>query len=431
MPTRVVGSSDAARDAARETATIGTSALVLLDSAHVDTEVGERLTAGLDRLGVGVAATVVVEVPVELSALHESVAAVRRIPVDVVVALGGGSTIDLAKITAAALTTPSLLDSGVWDVGIVELDDVIGRPPLPTVAIPTTASTGSEVNGVAAVHRDGLRCLAVSNWLLPSTAILDGSLLSTLSRRTLLSGVVESVARVLAPFVRGGVHVEVVDRMALELVRHLARLGSRIADGDVARPVLDDLLWTVCLTGTQLAGIGRDARSHSLWYLQTPVATAAGVDKGTAMSWLLPAWAHDIESAGTVGRWAGSRERLSVAVAAITKGSGVIEDSGVADHFIAAGSSETVEGLGAPNHGAPLGDLVSRVLARWEMPGSLPTEVDLSAAAAEAFSRWLGPSDRRMLQDVATITRFFEAAVRPPALPGPLGQGFVTSKERR
>jgi alcohol dehydrogenase len=94
---------------------------------------------------------------------------------DLVIALGGGSTIDVAKMAAALTRNPG----GVRDyLGVGK----IRHPGLPLVAIPTTAGTGSEVSP-AAVFVDpesGRKVGARSEFLMPTVAILDPVLTLTL-----------------------------------------------------------------------------------------------------------------------------------------------------------------------------------------------------------------------------------------------------------
>jgi alcohol dehydrogenase len=87
---------------------------------------------------------------------------------DLLVGLGGGSNMDLAKIVAVLLT------HGGHPRDYVGEGNVPG-PILPVIAVPTTAGTGSEVSG-ASVLTDEERQLKVgvlSNYLRPTIALVD------------------------------------------------------------------------------------------------------------------------------------------------------------------------------------------------------------------------------------------------------------------
>jgi alcohol dehydrogenase class IV len=86
-----------------------------------------------------------------------------------VVGLGGGSSLDLAKIAAAAATN----DLAITDfVGVEHL----AREPRPLVLIPTTAGTGSEATSIAMISVDGRKQIINDRRLTPRVAILDANL---------------------------------------------------------------------------------------------------------------------------------------------------------------------------------------------------------------------------------------------------------------
>ncbi len=137
---------------------------------------------------------------------------------DVVLGLGGGSAIDLAKAAAA----------------LVEADDpvdhleVIGRgrplPPsaLPVVAAPTTAGTGSEVtaNAVVASPSDGVKVSVRGPTLLPAAAIVDPLLTISCPRKVTASAGIDALTQCLEPF---------VSPMATPLTDGFARTGMAAA----------------------------------------------------------------------------------------------------------------------------------------------------------------------------------------------------------
>src|SRR4051794_34571092 len=78
-----------------------------------------------------------------LSLVRRCAAAAVRYGPDAIVALGGGSNMDVAKMAAVLLAHPG-------DVRDYLGDDKIPGPITPLVCVPTTAGTGSEVSGAAA-----------------------------------------------------------------------------------------------------------------------------------------------------------------------------------------------------------------------------------------------------------------------------------------
>ncbi len=101
----------------------------------------------------------------------------RQAECDGVVAFGGGSSMDLGKAVALAVTHEG--DLLGYTVGLGGAPKI--GPVAPLVAIPTTAGTGSEVStGAVIIMDNGEKLLFVSHHLLPRTAICDPSLTSGL-----------------------------------------------------------------------------------------------------------------------------------------------------------------------------------------------------------------------------------------------------------
>ncbi len=90
---------------------------------------------------------------------------------DVLIAVGGGSNMDLAKACNAVLTSGRSLDSLFGH-------DLVSGPLTPLVCLPTTAGTGSEVTHSAIVRReaDGAKDAILSQCIRPDVAIVDPQL---------------------------------------------------------------------------------------------------------------------------------------------------------------------------------------------------------------------------------------------------------------
>jgi alcohol dehydrogenase class IV len=88
-----------------------------------------------------------------------------------ILSIGGGSVLDAAKLFSVRLTNDEPLRS--W-LGI----DLIKKPGVPTILVPTTAGTGSEVtpNAIVTLPDESLKVGIVSRHLLPQIVILDAEL---------------------------------------------------------------------------------------------------------------------------------------------------------------------------------------------------------------------------------------------------------------
>jgi alcohol dehydrogenase len=233
----------------------------------------------------------VAELP--LSCVEACMREARRGPVDVVIGLGGGSSIDLAKVTAILLSYDGPIDRFYGE-------NMVPGPVAPIVAIPTTAGTGSEVTPVAVVA-DPSRALKVGisdPRIIPTIAICDPELtLSCPPAVTGFSGVdalVHAVESFCAPRMvndwspypgnvfRG--HNELSRGYSLVAIERIERsLERAYADGgDLAARI--DLAFASLCAGISFAHAGT-ATAHALQY---PVGAATNTPHGLGVGLLLP-----------------------------------------------------------------------------------------------------------------------------------------------
>ncbi|MCA2017915.1 iron-containing alcohol dehydrogenase [Vibrio tritonius] len=110
-----------------------------------------------------------------ITMIEETASLARRFKVDAVVAIGGGSVLDTGKALAAIIPN----QGSVYDyVEVIGRSVPLKAKPLPFIAIPTTASTGSEVtkNAVLRSGQDKIKVSLRSADMMPDVAIVDPTL---------------------------------------------------------------------------------------------------------------------------------------------------------------------------------------------------------------------------------------------------------------
>ncbi|OZI51693.1 iron-containing alcohol dehydrogenase [Bordetella genomosp. 5] len=154
-----------------------TRPLLVTDAGIVAAGIHERVVGGLSSQAALACFCDTPPNPTE-QAVHEAVAAYRKGNCDGILALGGGSPLDLAKGVAVALSHSGDLAQYAG----MGASKKIG-PTVPIVAVPTTAGTGSEVGrGALIILRDGRKLLLASEHLLPRLAVCDPELTLGLPR---------------------------------------------------------------------------------------------------------------------------------------------------------------------------------------------------------------------------------------------------------
>ncbi|WEF23532.1 iron-containing alcohol dehydrogenase [Paracoccus sp. S3-43] len=199
----------------------------------------------------------------------------------VVVALGGGAVIDAGKAIAALrpATRPMLDHLEVVGRGLP-----LDNPPLPFVAIPTTAGTGAEVtrNAVIGVPEHRRKVSLRDARMLPRLAIVDPALTDGCPRAVTLGSGLDAITQVIEPFVctRANPLTDALCRDAIP--RGLAAI-RRLMEGEDAG-ARDDMAWVSLSGGLALANAGLGA-VHGL---AGPLGGLTGAPHGAICGALLP-----------------------------------------------------------------------------------------------------------------------------------------------
>jgi alcohol dehydrogenase len=205
--------------------------------------------------------------------------ALTRAP-ELVIALGGGSVIDTAKVLAAASRGFAVVDA-LLERGVAPPD----WQPLPLVAVPTTAGTGSEVTCWATVWDRAAGCKRSLDHplLYPEAALIDPELMLGKPRRLTVSTGLDALSHALESLWNHRVNpVSAAQAVAA------AETILDVLPALVRRP--DDLgLRTRMAEAAVLAGLAfsntRTSIAHALSY---PVTLEQGTDHGLACSFTLP-----------------------------------------------------------------------------------------------------------------------------------------------
>lgn len=171
LPAEIFFECGAVRQTADVALRFGTRVLIIADPAFTGADWLSACQAAVNQSGgmTELVSQVTPELPTTtLTGLAQDL---KRFAPDVIVAFGGGSAIDLAKVLSILL---------VQDVDLASLygEHKVRPPTLPVVAVPTTAGTGSEVTPVAVVS-DPDRELKVgisSPLIIPRVALVDPEL---------------------------------------------------------------------------------------------------------------------------------------------------------------------------------------------------------------------------------------------------------------
>lgn len=275
------------------TAALGSRALVCTDARFGGTSEFAELVRLLESAGVQVTAFTDALPDVPVHQVGECAKLAARANPDVVVGMGGGSCLDLAKAVAVVLAHGGQPSDYYGELRVP-------GPVLPVVALPTTAGTGSEVTPVA-VLTDPERVSKVgisSPHLIPHTAVCDPELtvgcppaLTASAGADALSHAIEAFTAVRRPLT-SELAAERVFVGKNELTDTYAMLGIRLIAGSLQRAwstpddmgAREDMMLGAAAGGFALGTAGT-AAAHAIQY---PVGAITGTPHGIGVGALLP-----------------------------------------------------------------------------------------------------------------------------------------------
>jgi alcohol dehydrogenase class IV len=160
---------------------------VVADRGYADAGLLQPLlaAAGSTRLELGG----LIGVDPDVEEAERAAQAARDAGAQAVLAIGGGSALCAGKAVAILLANEGSLHR-------YRGRDRLGRPPAPTIAIPTTAGSGSEVSTVVVLHDHGHEQHLVirGRGYEPEVAMLDGTLLRSLPERPMIEAALDALS---------------------------------------------------------------------------------------------------------------------------------------------------------------------------------------------------------------------------------------------
>ncbi len=279
MPTEVIFGEGVVDRAGKVAVGLGKRALVVTGkhSARASGALA-RVEASLSEAGVvSVLFDRVMPNP-SIELVAEGAGVAREAEADLIVAIGGGSPMDAGKAMAIFATN----EGSARDYFGVK---TYVRPPLPILAIPTTAGTGSEVTEYAILtdlQGKDKKSLA-SPAIFPKVALADPELTCTMSPEITVDTGIDALTHAVESYLANRA-TALSDALALESMRIIRGSLKRAWEDGQDVDARGDMLYGSMLAGMAIAQTGT-TMLHAMGY---PLTVFHGISHGRANGILLP-----------------------------------------------------------------------------------------------------------------------------------------------
>ena len=255
----------------------------------------DRIHKSLEACGVRYTDCFVATANPKLSEARKAIALGKREQVDVVVGVGGGSAMDLAKVVAAGIVYPHSLERMIKFSHSTD-EQIPPKEALPMVMLPTLPATASEMNPTAVITDDAtLRKSYVwePSCLYAKVSILDPELTLTLPAYQTACGAIDAISHVVEPFFFSDEatfgNIDLQDQMQLGVIRALYQGLPKVlaAPGDVQLRGMMQFAATVGLNGWLTCGVQGWTPMHQMGHVLSSHFKAT---HGATLACMMLAW---------------------------------------------------------------------------------------------------------------------------------------------
>ncbi len=211
-------------------------ALVVTDAMLVKCGVAEKIENVLKDGGISYEIDDEVKPNPTIANVHTGLDKLKASGADFIIAVGGGSVIDTAKAIAVIANNPDN-----YDVVSLEGVDKSKNPPMPIIAVPTTAGTGSEttMDYVITNTEQKRKMACMDSMVVPVVAILDTDIMASLPLKMTAATAMDALTHAVESYLSKGAFdfsemlslkaVSLISANFLKVIKNLNDLEARKA----------------------------------------------------------------------------------------------------------------------------------------------------------------------------------------------------------
>lgn len=289
-PTRLIFGAGALVRLGEVAEAYGTRALLVTGGGSVKRSgTYDRAVASLAAAGVSVVDCSGIEPNPRLSSVKRGTQLARDGKCEMVIALGGGSTMDASKVIAAAVR----YDGDPWDMIFHGQANVhVPTEALPIITVPTLAATGSEMNGGAVITNEESteKSFVHAACLYPSVAVMDPELTLSVPKDQTAYGVCDLITHVTEGYLNSADNTPIQDRFAEGVILTAMEYGPKAMAEGSDLEAREQIMWAATLALNGWVQSGNGSAGFPVHMIEHTVSAFHDITHAAGLAIINPAW---------------------------------------------------------------------------------------------------------------------------------------------
>lgn len=234
----------------------------------------------------------------KLTSVEKGAAICKEKDIQVILAVGGGSTLDASKHIAAA----ACYDGEPWEL---VKDRSLVKKALPVAVVLTICATGSEMNSGAVISNEKtLEKLEINHPLLyPKLSVCDPTYLYTLPPEQTAAGAVDILSHVMEQYFQSNDEAYITDVLSEAVMKTVVKYARKAMDEPQNYEARSNLMWASTVGLNHLLTVGKGG-AWSVHPIEHVISAYYDITHGVGLAILTPAWMEYVLSDKTVLRFA-------------------------------------------------------------------------------------------------------------------------------
>jgi alcohol dehydrogenase YqhD (iron-dependent ADH family) len=219
-----------------------------------------------------------------ITSVRKGIEICRENKIELILAVGGGSTIDCAKVIAAAY----YYDGDAWDI---VLDSRKIDKVLPIASILTLAATGSEMDSGAVITNleTSQKLAAMNKDMAPKFSILDPTYTFSVPKNQTAAGTADIMSHIFEVYFSNTKEAYMQNRMAEALLKTCINYGEKAIDEPSNYEARANLMWTSSLAINGILSYGKGTE-WSVHAMEHELSAFYDITHGVGLAILTPHW---------------------------------------------------------------------------------------------------------------------------------------------